>query len=116
MSVQVLNEVEPTYRAYKIYDTADAAFQNGDANTSLVAAAPAILSLEGMTAGTMFDVQVKLMVSASNWQSYQVVDGATLNSLVEFNLVAYNFVRVLRTSGAGACKAFAQDGPFNHRK
>lgn len=115
MSVFVLNDVEPTFRAYKIYDTADAAFQNGNSNTSFTAAAPSILSLEGMTAGTMFDVQVKLMTT-SNWQSYQAVDGSTLNTLVEFNMVVYNFVRVIRTSGTGACKAFVQDGPYQNRK
>lgn len=115
MAIVVLNDVEPTFRAYKIYDTADAAFQNGNANTSFTASAPAILSLEGMAAGTIFEVQAKLMVNSA-WQSYQVVDGATLNSQVEFNMVVYNFVRVVRTSGVGACKIYVQDGPFNNRK
>lgn len=107
MVTVVLNNEKGVCRSYKIYDTTDVDFQSAP-GVSLTARVPSILVLEGMVAGSTFDVQVRTQVDAA-WQSYQVVNSSDLNSIIEFNLVPFNFVRVVRT-GTSAAKIYAQEG------
>lgn len=102
------------YPARKIYDTADAAFQDGNANTGLTARMPMVVSLEGMSAGT-FMVQVRVSESSS-WLDYQEIPGTDVTAVVEFTFTPYNFVRVIRTVGTDPCVAYVQNGPFSSLK
>lgn len=94
-------------RASKIYDSADSNYESAP-NISLTARVPVIVVLEGMVAGSTFDIQVRTQTDAA-WQSYQVVNSNVLNAIIEFNLIPFNFLRVVRT-GTSSCKVFVQEG------
>lgn len=104
----VTPEDNPRWKPQKFYDSLDAAFQNGDANTSLTIFHPRIVQVEGLAAGTDIKVQGKVHKDAA-WVVLSTLTGGAgdlANQSYEFD-PRYNMVRVTRT-GAANVIAYAQ--------
>ena len=89
-----------------IYDTAGSIF-GADANTSLVTNTPSAIQLDTIGATTTVKIQSRLHSTAA-WKdeaSYTSTDGVVLLTFAPKR----NYVRVFRSAGTGAVKAYAQD-------
>ncbi len=103
MSLTKLSE-SPRFPARKIYDSADAAFQGSDANTSVIVTAPFHIQVDAVPAATTVQIEGRLTAEGA-W--------AILNTLTDSaaQIITFdkpmNFVRATR-SGVGAVKVYAQ--------
>lgn len=89
-----------------IYDTATSFF-GADNNTSVIANAPSVIQLDTIGATTTVQVQSRINIVAA-WKveaSYTSADGVVVHTFA----VKRNFVRLVRSSGTGAVKAYAQE-------
>jgi len=93
-------------KAHLIYDSVGA-ISGVDANTSVEYAAPDMMFIEGLAAGTTISVQVRPTATAS-WYEMQLVDGATTADAIVYMNKKFNFTRTVRV-GASPVKVFVQD-------
>lgn len=79
-----------------------------DANTSIVSRYPASITVDGVPAGTVATIQVKLNEQETTWHDLGTVDGSVDANGIVIMDVPFNFARVVRTSGAGDYLVFDQ--------
>ncbi len=109
MPVVPRHEVE-LFPAYRIYDLSDGIKDPQDPDISVPCRGPSALSVEGMDGTNAFTIQVKLE-KESQWLDYIDVDNTEVNALVVFDVVRFNFVRVVRSgAGTNAPIVYAQQG------
>jgi hypothetical protein len=88
-----------------IYDTANS-IQGVDSNTSNISNAPSVIQLDTIGATTTVKIQSRIHSTAS-WKdegSFTSADGVVVFTFA----VKRNYVRLLRSSGSGAVKGYAQ--------
>lgn len=100
-------DTKPHFPAHKIYDpAAPEPVQGADADHSLVARVPRIITIEAMAGGTTVAVQGKVHNDAA-WETIVVLDGATAAVQSTTFDPRWNFVQLVRT-GAKDMVAYAQ--------
>ena len=98
--------LKPKYPVTTILDTA-ASVVGADSNTSKVALTPFAIQVEAVPAATVVLVESRISVNGA-WVTNATITGVTTVPTITTFPVRMNFVRVRRSSGTGAVKAFAQ--------
>lgn len=94
------------FSARKVYDSEDAAFQNGDANTGVTVGSPHVIQLPAVPATSELTVEARVSADA-DWIPVLVATDTTEPQAIVFD-VRMNFVRVVRTVGTDALYAHSQ--------